>query len=308
MYVPIVYHPEYFSNIGPHVFPTEKYHLIYEALVTQIPELAFAARQPEVATQEQLRRVHTAEYLADLESYEHTMRTLTSELPLTPEVVEAYYLQAGGSVYATELALEEGAAFNVGGGFHHAFADRAEGFCYINDVAVGVAHAMSEEVGDRRVDRAAVVDCDLHQGNGTARIFQDDDRVFTFSIHQENNYPVKEKGSLDIGLDDMTGDDVYLERLKEGLDTVFARFAPRFVMYVAGVDPFENDQLGGLHVTRTGMRRRDELVLNYCRRQSVPVAVVLAGGYAFSLAHTVEMHMNTYLAMHDIFGPGQGGA
>ena len=301
MSVPIVYHPEYLSDIGPHVFPTEKYHLMHEALIAQIPELALCVREPEPATREQLLRVHTPEYLADLDSHQHTARTLPSELPISPEIVDAYYLMAGGTVLATGLALEHGAALNIGGGFHHAFADRAEGFCYVNDVAVGVRHAMSEEVGDRRRERVAVVDCDLHQGNGTARIFQDDPQVFTLSIHQENNYPVKEKSSLDIGLDDLTGDARYLEKLEEGLDTVFGRFGPGFVIYVAGVDPYEDDQLGGLRLTRSGMRRRDELVLDHCRRQGTPVAAVLAGGYAFSLAHTIEMHMNTYLAMYDIF-------
>lgn len=307
MSVPIIYHPEYFSDIGPHVFPTEKYHLIYEALITQIPALALCGHEPETATREQLLRVHTAEYLADLDSHQHTMRTMPAELPISPEIVDAYYLMAGGTVMATEMALEHGAALNIGGGFHHAFADKAEGFCYINDVAVGVRHAMSDAVGEHRRERVAVVDCDLHQGNGTARIFRDDPNVFTFSIHQENNYPIKEKSSLDIGLADLTGDEVYLEKLKEGLDTVFGRFGPRFVVYVAGVDPYEDDQLGGLRLTRPGMRRRDELVFDYCHRQSTPVAAVLAGGYAFSLAHTVEMHMNTYLAMYDIFGPGRKG-
>lgn len=305
MSVPIVFHPEYMSDIGPHVFPTEKYHLIHEALITQIPELALCVRQPDAATPEQLLRVHTPEYLADLNSHQHTVRTMPSELPISREIVDAYYLMAGGTVYATELALEEGAAFNIGGGFHHAFADHAEGFCYVNDAAVGARHAMSEEAGEQRRERVALVDCDLHQGNGSAHIFRDDSAVFTFSIHQENNYPVKQQSSLDIGLDDLTGDETYLEELRRGLDVVFGDFAPGFVVYVAGVDPYEDDQLGGLRLTRPGMRRRDELVFEYCKRHGTPVVAVLAGGYAFSLAHTVEMHMNTYLAMYDIFGPGR---
>ncbi|MFH1568716.1 MAG: histone deacetylase [Gemmatimonadota bacterium] len=299
MSVPLVYHPGYFCDIGPHVFPMDKYRLVCEGLTLQFPHLAEWVHRPVAASREQLQRVHTAEYLDDLDSHQHTMRTLPSELPISEEIVEAFYLMAGGSLLAAELALEYGAALNAGGGFHHAFADHAEGFCYVNDVALAVRHALSAAAGPNPPQRAAVVDCDLHQGNGTARIFQRDPAVFTFSIHQENNYPIKEKGSLDIGLGDLAGDDQYLEQLKVGLDAVFGGFGPGFVVYVAGVDPYEDDQLGGLHLTRRGMRQRDDLVLEYCWRHGAPVAAVLAGGYAFSLAHTVEMHMNTYLAMYD---------
>jgi len=299
MLPPLVYHSDYFCDIGSHVFPVQKYRLVYEGLKEAIPDLDSLLHAPEQATREQLRRVHTPEYLADLDSHQYTERTLPSELPISAEIVRAYYLMAGGSILAAELALEHGAAMNIGGGFHHAFADHAEGFCYVNDVAMAVRHVLAEPRRYPQVARVAVVDVDLHQGNGTARILDCEPDVYTFSIHQENNYPEKEQSDLDIGLPDGLSDARYLDQLRSGLKRVFEGFGPDLVVYVAGVDPYEDDQLGGLRLSLEGIRQRDALVFEHCRQRGAAVAVVLAGGYAFSVERTVEMHVNAYLAMRD---------
>jgi acetoin utilization deacetylase AcuC-like enzyme len=296
--IPVVYHPDYYANIGPHVFPTRKFSLVLEAIQRNVGDITGCFHRPSPATREQLLRVHAPEYLDDLDACRWTPRTSFSELPLTKEIVDAYYLMAGGTCLAASLACEHGGAMNLGGGFHHAFADRAEGFCYVNDVAVAVREIQAR----RLVERVAVIDTDLHQGNGTARIFRGDPQVFTFSIHQEDLYPVKEQSSLDIGLEDETEDDEYLAKLRQGLDVVFRQFKPQFVMYVGGVDPYKDDRLGSLRLTKDGMRRRDRMVFDECRNHGVFVAAVLAGGYAADVADTVEMHANTYLALREAFG------
>ena len=301
MNVPLVYHPNYFSNIGKHVFPTTKFALVYNGLEQQIAGVKRHVHRPYPATRKQLLRVHTPEYLNDLELWQHTYRTYPAELPISEAIVNANYLMTGGTCLAAELALKHGGAMNLGGGFHHAFADKAEGFCYVNDISVAIRHVMSKERAGKKVDRVAVVDTDLHQGNGTAHIFQNDSDVFTFSIHQENNYPIKQKSDIDIGLDDATSDDAYLNKLEQALKTIFAIFDPQLVIYVGGVDPYEQDQLGGLSVTKAGIRRRDNMVCHYCRNHKTPIATVLAGGYAIDVRDTVEMHINTYLAMQETF-------
>ena len=185
------------------------------------------------------------------------------------------------------------------GGFHHAFADRAEGFCYLNDVAV--AARKLQQVDD--VGKIVIVDCDVHQGNGTANIFRDDNSVFTFSMHQRDNYPaIKEKSDLDIDLLNGVGDDEYCETLSGALERISAEFEADFVFYLAGVDAYEHDQLGGLGQSIDGMRRRDRLVLEWCQANKAPVAVVLAGGYAFNTDDTVQMHCNTYRELESVIG------
>jgi acetoin utilization deacetylase AcuC-like enzyme len=218
-----------------------------------------------------------------------THRTLYSELPLERDIVRAYILAAGGTTLAAREALERGAAINLGGGFHHAGPDRAEGFCYINDLAVAVRVLAREG----RLRRAAVVDLDVHQGNGTAHVFAGDPAVFTLSIHQENNYPVpKARSSLDIGLADRTDDQAYRAALEPALERVWA-FAPELVLYQAGADPYADDQLGGLSLTIPGLAVRDRLVLEGCAARGIPVAVTLGGGYARRLDDTLRIHLET---------------
>jgi acetoin utilization deacetylase AcuC-like enzyme len=278
--------PAYACDIGAHVFPTEKYALVRERLLAMGALAPDELGEPLPATREQLLRVHTEVYLADLEGLRWTPRTAASELPLDAAIVRAYTLAAGGTLAAARVALARGAGTHIGGGFHHAFADRAEGFCYVNDLAVA-ARALQHEGA---VERVAIVDLDVHQGNGTARIFEGDPTVFTLSIHQEDNYPVpKQRSTLDIGLANGTRDAAYLARLDDALDAVW-EFRPDLVLYQAGADPYEDDQLGGLALTLEGLAARDARVLDGGAARAVPVVVTLGGGYARSQDDTVAIH------------------
>jgi len=267
----------------------EKFERVYDALVRDgdIPQENFLS--PEPASTEDVRLVHTQSYVDDLLALRQTARTLTSELPLSREIVRAYFMAAGGTTLACRRALADGLSMNLGGGFHHAFADHAEGFCYINDIAVAVRKVLQ----DGGVRRALVVDCDLHQGNGTAFIFQTDPSVFTFSMHQENNYPIKQRSDLDIGLNDGVSDSEYLGLLERHLPDILDSFRPQLVLYVAGADPYEEDQLGGLRLSLDGLRRRDRCVIGQCVGRNIPVAGVLAGGYARDLDDTIRIHHAT---------------
>ena len=293
-----VYAAGYQCDIGPHVFPMEKFERLRDRLVESGLVDAGAILEPPPATREELLRVHTAEYLDDLEQLRWTPRTLGSELPLSAEIVRAYVLAAGGTTLAGREALARRVAVNLGGGFHHAYADHAEGFCYINDIAVAIRALQRKDL----VRRVAVVDCDVHQGNGTARVFRDDPTVFTLSLHQEHNFPEpKEAGDLDIGLGDGTGDEEYLERLGTALESVWA-YAPEFVVYQAGADPYIGDQLGGLALTLAGLEARDRMVLEGCGARRIPAAVTLGGGYARRLDDTIEIHFATCRVALDVGG------
>jgi acetoin utilization deacetylase AcuC-like enzyme len=286
-----VAHPDYEMNIGAHVFPTAKFRLAREALARSGDlDEALVYRSP-MPSEAQLLLAMDRAYLEDFAALRRTERTRHSELPLTAGIVRGCQLCAGGSILAARLALEGAAgAVHLGGGFHHAFRGHAEGFCYVNDIAAA-ALAMLEEGRCRRV---AVVDVDVHQGNGTARIFQDDPRVFTFSIHQEDNYPaLKQKSDIDVGLPDGTDGGAYLDALRGPLERIFGSFKPDLMIYVAGVDPYQGDVLGGLGLTIGDMRRRDEACLFACAEAGVPFATVTAGGYARDQADTVAMHANT---------------
>ena len=285
----VVYSPDYVCDIGPHVFPVAKFRLIRDALVGEGDLGGDEILTPELAPRADLLLVHTSEYLEDLHQLRWTGRTMYSELPLDDEIVRAYVLAAGGTTLAAREALTRGAAINLGGGFHHACPDRAEGFCYVNDLAVAARVAQR----DAGVSRVAIVDLDVHQGNGTARVFEDDASVFTLSIHQENNYPVpKARSSLDLGLPDRTGDDEYLGRLAEAMERVWT-FDPGLVLYQAGADPFREDQLGGLALTHSGLEARDRAVLEGCAARGLPVVVTLGGGYARQLEDTLRIHLRT---------------
>jgi acetoin utilization deacetylase AcuC-like enzyme len=285
----VVHSPDYECDIGAHVFPMEKFARVRQALVEGGDVRDADILCPQAASREDLRLAHTAEYLDDLDHQRWTPRTACSELPLSAQIVLAYKLAAGGTVLAAREALRQRAAgINIGGGFHHAFADLASGFCYINDLAV--ATRVLQRDGLAR--RAAIVDCDLHQGNGTAHLFRDDDAVFTLSIHQEHLYPVKERSDLDIGLDNGAGDEEFNRRLAEGLERVW-KHRPEIVLYQAGADPFEDDQLGSLRLSFEGLERRDRLVIEGCTQRAIPVVVTLGGGYARRLADTVRIHTRT---------------
>ncbi len=285
----VVYSARYACDIGPHVFPVAKFRLVRDALVEAGTVAAADILEPAPATREELLLVHTPEYLDDLDQLRWTPRTLYSELPLEHDIVRAYILAAGGTTLAARAALERGAAVNLGGGFHHAGPGRAEGFCYINDLAVAIRVLQREG----RLRRAAVVDLDVHQGNGTAQVFEGDPTVFTLSLHQENNYPApKARSSLDVGLADGTADAAYGARLHDALASVW-EFEPGLVLYQAGADPFRDDQLGGLALSLAGLEARDRAVLEGCAERGIPVAATLGGGYARRLEDTLRIHEQT---------------
>jgi acetoin utilization deacetylase AcuC-like enzyme len=284
-----VYSPLYEADVGIHVFPVQKYRLVAQALRERHHVPASAFIEPATAAQEQLLLVHTKRYLDDLQNLRWTPRTMFSELPLTREIVEMSILACGGTIGAAQSALEHGAAVHLGGGFHHAFAEKAEGFCYLNDLAVA-ARAMQAE---KKIRKAMVIDCDLHQGNGTAKIFQGDPTVFTFSIHQSDLYPVKEESDLDIHLENGVKDKEYLQRLHDHVPRILDEFRPELILYQAGADPYEHDQLGDLRLTITGLAERDHHILHWAKERNIPIAVTLGGGYAYDTNETVAIHVGT---------------
>ncbi len=288
-----VYSKTYTADIGRHVFPTEKYSLIYQTLEQEGIITRDNLFEPERPDSVALLKIISEEYLDDLVNARLTARTYPSEMPVSRGIIDAQILCCGGSSLAAGLALQHGACYHIGGGFHHAFRDHAEGFCYLNDVVYAAVTAL-----EQGVDNVAVIDCDLHQGNGTAHFFQDEKRVFTFSMHQERLYPKKERSDLDIGLDIGVTDDEYLEKLATALDRIFHEFNPALVIYLAGADPYIFDQLGSLRLTVEGLRRRDELVCDHALSRHIPVAVVLGGGYAEDVADTVQIHSNTARVVH----------
>lgn len=284
-----VFSSRYELDIGAHVFPTDKYRRVQERLIETGLAQPQDFHEPADTEPADIRLVHSAEYVEDLLELRWSSRTVRSELPLTEEIVGGFFLHAAGTILACRLALADGVAMHIGGGFHHAFADHGEGFCYINDIAVGVRKMLAEKL----ITRAAVIDCDLHQGNGTARIFQGDPAVYTFSIHQERLYPVKEESDWDIGLDDETDSDTYIKRLSPAITRVLNEQKPELVLYVAGADPYQHDQLGSLRLTKRGLALRDRIVIEGCHRRGIPVVPVLAGGYALDTNDTVDIHVNT---------------
>ncbi|HEY1206425.1 MAG: histone deacetylase [Bryobacteraceae bacterium] len=294
----LVYHPGYDLNLGEHVFPSHKYRLIRERLLAD----AFATPedfvQPAPAPDEDILAVHNPDWVHRLKTGTLTYYDILKlEVPYSRKMVEAFWLAAGGATLAARLALAEGVGFNLGGGFHHAFADHGEGFCAIHDVAVAIRRLQK----DGLIRRAMIVDCDVHHGNGTAAIFAADPSVFTLSIHQLNNYPTEKPPSdIDINLADETGDDEYLERLRAALVPALAEFHPDLLMYVSGADPYYQDQLGGLSLTMEGLSARDRLVFFCALMHRVPVAVALAGGYAVELEDTVAIHANTARAASEV--------
>lgn len=286
-----VYHDFYDLNFGDHVFPSVKYKLIYQKLLAEGFLTTESVYQPQPAIEEDLLRVHTSEWVSKLKHGTLTYADILKlEIPYSQHVVRAFWLAAGGTLLSGRLALQHGIGFNIGGGFHHAFPNYGEGFCAIHDVAVSIRRLQH----DRLITKAMVIDTDVHHGNGTAEIFAGDASVFTLSIHQFNNYPeVKPPSSLDIHLDDGIGDREYLGRFSEATRIAITGFRPDIIFYVAGADPYCQDQLGGLNLTFDGLMERDRLVFETALRGAIPVAVSLAGGYAVQLADTITIHANT---------------
>ena len=323
----LVYSDDYFLPIGAHVFPAQKYRLIHERLLKEKIAAPEDFVRAEPAADEDILLVHTPEYVRKLRtgtlSAEEEMEM---ELPYSPELVNAFWLAAGGSIRAAELALRDNVAFNVCGGFHHAFPNHGEGFCMIHDVAVAI-RCMQR---DRKIERAMTIDCDVHHGNGTAAIFGGQPAsgdplpswspraldvkskgsmmagpaadVFTISLHQQNNYPAwKPPSSIDVNLPDGTTDSEYHAWLDNAISSAFRKFTPQLICYIAGADPYREDQLGGLALTIDGLKQRDELVFRAAVAHSVPVMVTYAGGYARNVQDTVTIHCNTVVAARHVF-------
>ena len=308
-------------------FPADKYRRIHDRLL----EMGVAGAEdfvtPQLASDQDVLLVHTPAYVQKLKTGTLSAREeLEMEVPYSPELVRAFWLAAGGSILAADYALQNHIAFNIGGGFHHAFPDHGEGFCMVHDVAVAIRRMQHDD----RITRAMTVDCDVHQGNGTAAIFAGvrvptgplpstsastlspampvkvrnahAGDVFTISLHQENNYPMwKPPSSIDVDLPDGIGDDDYLAWLDNALSSGLRQFDPELICYIAGADPYCEDQLGGLSLTIEGLKRRDELVFHVARARNIPVMVTFAGGYARQIEDTVTIHCNTVIAAIESF-------
>jgi len=293
----LVYSDGYDLDLGAHVFPSQKYRLIRDLLLAEGAAGPEDFLAPDPATDADILLVHEPGYVGRLKagtlSYQEIVQM---EIPYSRKMVEAAWLATGGTILAARRALQDGLAVNLGGGFHHAFPGHGEGFCAVNDVAV----ALRRLLADGAIERALVIDCDVHHGNGTAAIFAGDRRVFTISLHQHNNYPAEKPPSdIDVHLADGTADSEYLVALSAKYIPAVERERPQLVVYLAGADPYCQDQLGGLGLTIEGLQRRDELVIASARRAGAAVAVVLAGGYARDTADTVRIHCNTVAAACD---------
>jgi len=294
----LVYSPRYDLNLGAHVFPSQKYRLIHERLLGEGIAEAGDFLEPQPAADEDILLVHEPGYVRRLLtgtlSYHEILQM---EIPYSKKMVEAVWLSAGGTILAARRALADGVAINLGGGFHHAFPGHGEGFCAVHDVAVAIRRLLADGV----IERALVIDCDVHHGNGTAAIFASDRRVFTISLHQYNNYPAdKPPSDIDVHLPDHTGDADYLVALSAKYVSAVASHRPQLIFYLAGADAYQHDQLGGLALTIDGLERRDRLVIESARRAGSAVAVTLAGGYAADVSDTVTIHCNTVRATVDI--------
>ncbi len=322
----LIYSDDYYLPIGAHVFPAEKYRRIHDWLLQEGVAEASDFVTPKPASDADILLVHTPQYVHKLKTGTLSAREeLELEIPYSPELVRAFWMAAGGSILAADYALQNRVAFNIGGGFHHAFPDHGEGFCMIHDVAVAIRRMQRDE----KITRAMTVDCDVHQGNGTAVIFAGmrspsgplpstsasilgsapmrqrsafAGDVFTISLHQENNYPMwKPPSSIDVDLPDGLGDDDYLAWLDNALSSGLRQFEPGLICYVAGADPYREDQLGGLSLSIEGLKRRDQLVFSVARAREIPVMVTFAGGYAQKVEDTVTIHCNTVIAASETF-------
>jgi acetoin utilization deacetylase AcuC-like enzyme len=334
----LVYSDDYYLPIGSHVFPAEKYRCIHDQLLASGIAAPSDFVVPNPATDQDVLLVHTPQYVQKLKMGTLSAREeLELEVPYSLELVRAFWLNAGGSILAASHALKDGVGISLGGGFHHAFPDHGEGFCMIHDVAIAIRRMQR----DGKIRTAMTVDCDVHQGNGSATIFagtrraseplpsepdstwdpswmaetrmaetgmgssQADD-VFTISLHQQNNYPeFKPPSSFDMNLHDEIGDGEYLACLGDALSMGLGKFKPDLICYLAGADPYREDQLGGLSLTIEGLKERDALVYRTAKTEGIPVMVTLAGGYALKLEDTITIHCNTVAAAKEVFG-GKG--
>jgi len=295
----VFYTPRYYADIGPgHVFPIRKFELVRDKLLAEGTLEPAELIEPAPAPLDDVLLVHTDDYVSRLCNGKLTPKEVRRlGLPWSESLVQRSFYAVGGTLAATRASLAEGYSSNLAGGTHHSFSDRGEGFCVLNDVAVAI-RAMRAR---RLIRRAAIVDCDVHQGNGTATIFAGDNDTFTFSIHGANNYPLfKAQSTLDVELPDGTSDTEYLETLACHLPTVFDS-DPEIVFYLAGADPYKGDKLGRLALSIDGLRERDAYVLRECYGREIPVVTVMSGGYGKDINDTIEIHCNTIRMVKEVF-------
>jgi acetoin utilization deacetylase AcuC-like enzyme len=318
----LVYSNDYYLPLGAHVFPAQKYRLIHKRIIEEEIANEHDFLEPQLAPDDDILLAHTPEYVHKLKTGTLSpIEEMQMEVPYSPELVRAFWLAAGGSTLAARRALTDGCCVNIGGGFHHAYPDHGEGFCVIHDVAVAIRRLQKDGV----IRTAMVADCDVHHGNGTAAMFPPAEAqsrlemngefaaharcmvakagdVFTVSLHQFNNYPAyKPPSCVDVHFRDGVEDDAYLWWLERALDHAFADFTPDLLCYVAGADPYKEDQLGGLALTIDGLKKRDLLVLGQAKEKKIPVMVTYAGGYARRVEDTVTIHANTIVAAKEVF-------
>ncbi|MBI1257930.1 MAG: histone deacetylase [Chloroflexi bacterium] len=274
-----------------HRFPMAKYHLLRERILSEGILRPDDLRLPEPATDAQLLRAHDAEYLEKVKNGGLSAKEIRRiGFPWTPQMVERSRRSVGATIAACRTALSEGVSVNLAGGTHHAFRDHGEGYCVFNDAAVA-ARVLQDE---GRVRRVVILDCDVHQGNGTAAILAGDSTVFTFSVHGAKNFPFhKEKSDLDLELPDGTSDEVYLQYVEEGARRAIAMANADLAIYLAGADPFYKDRLGRMAVSMAGLEQRDRIIFDLCRENGLPVAVAMAGGYAPNVEDIVAIHIQT---------------
>ena len=297
----VSYHADYHVELpSTHPFPMGKYRAVHALLREAGIVSPSDIMEPEEAAIADLARVHTSEYLDKLATGSLSAAEVRRiGVPWSARLWRRSRLAAQGTLLAAKAALGDGLAGNLAGGTHHAFADRGEGFCVLNDVAIAI-RALQQ---DRSARRALVVDLDVHQGNGTAAIFAGDSDVYTFSMHGERNYPTrKAQSSRDVGLPDGTGDDAYLEALARHLPVALEESRPEIVFYLAGVDPAAGDRYGKLALTEQGLRYRDRFVVEQVRSRGLPVVLLLAGGYAPTVSRTAGLHANTFVEAAAVAG------
>ena len=298
--LPIAYHPIYKHPLPEgHRFPMLKYDLLPQQLVLQGIAVETDFFAPEMAALEYVLAVHAKEYVDDLLNL--TLSAKASRkigFPLSTELIERELRIANGTILGCEKAVENGIAFNIAGGTHHAFTNRGEAFCMLNDQAIGARYLLDKKLASKIL----IIDLDVHQGNGTAEIFANDDQVFTFSVHGKTNYPFKKEVSdLDIALPDGTLDDDYLKIITEYVPNLIEKVKPDFIFYLSGVDILASDKLGKLSCTIEGSKKRDEIVFSNCRKYEIPVQCSMGGGYSPDIKTIIEAHTNTYRVAADLY-------
>lgn len=295
----LFYSPYYYAEIGEgHVFPIRKFELVKDILLSEGTLHSEEIVEPAPAKVEDLHLVHTEDYISRLVEGNLTAKEIRKlGLPWSKSLVRRSFHAISGTIEAAKIAIESSIASNLAGGTHHAFPDRGEGFCVLNDVAVAIRVLQREKLAEKFM----IVDCDVHQGNGTAFIFKNESDIFTFSMHGAKNYPLhKETSTLDIELPDKTGDREFLETLEQALPRVILH-QPDIIFYLGGADPFEKDKLGRLSLTKEGLMQRDEMVLQFAKEHQTPIVTTMSGGYAVDINDTVDIHANTIRAVKKVF-------